>query len=143
MKISEGQLPRYVEDRQAFDSDLKQRKGQIHDDWRIGQIAKVTDKEATKRVKSSVSKEDISKGQRPDPDLKVIRTWLENDLKPDWQEISRHGPTVKGYWMQWDSLHLRDDLITRKWESSDGTEQVCLPNNSAQFLQRECAARTT
>jgi len=84
------------------------RKGQIHDGGRISQIAKVTDKEATKKVKSSVSKVDIIKGQRPDPDLKLIRTWLEKDLKPDWYEISRHGPTVTGYWLQWDSLHLRE-----------------------------------
>jgi len=51
MKNPEGQLPRYVEDRQAFDNDSSYRKGQIHDGWRIGQIAKMTDKETTKRVK--------------------------------------------------------------------------------------------
>jgi len=132
MKNPEDQLPRYVKDRQAFDSDLRHRKGQIQDGWRIGQILKVTDKEATKRMKSSVSKEDIIEGQRLDPDLKVIRTWLEKDLKPDWQEISRHGPTVKGYWLQWDSLHRRDDLITRKWKSPDGKRfvyQRIVPNS--------------
>jgi len=53
MKNPEGHLPRYVDNRQAFDSDLKYRKGQIHNGWRISQIAKVTDKEATKRMKSS------------------------------------------------------------------------------------------
>jgi len=47
MKNPEGQLPRYVEDRQAFDCDLRHRNGQIHDSWRTGQIAKVIDKEAT------------------------------------------------------------------------------------------------
>jgi len=76
---------RCVEHRQAFDSDLRHRKGHIHDGWRIGQIAKVTDKDATKRVKSSISKEDIIEGQRSDPELKVIRTWFEKDLKPDWR----------------------------------------------------------
>jgi len=33
MKNPEGQLPRYVEDRQAFDSVLRHRKGQIYDGW--------------------------------------------------------------------------------------------------------------
>jgi len=101
-------------ERQAFDCDLRHRKGQIYDGWRINQIRKVTNKEVTKTVRSSVSKEDIMKKQRSDSGLKVIRTWLEKDWKPDWQEISRYGPTVKGYWLQWDSLQLRDDLITRK-----------------------------
>jgi len=76
MKNPEGQLPRFVKDRQAFDSDLRYRKGQIHNGWRISQIAKVTDKEATKRMKGSVSKEDIIKGQHSDSDLKVIRRWI-------------------------------------------------------------------
>jgi len=63
------------------------------------EIRKGTNKKATKTVQSSVFKEDIIKGQHSDADLKVIRRWLEKDSKPDWKEISRHGPTVKGYWM--------------------------------------------
>jgi len=53
------------------------------------------------------------KGQTLDPDLKVIRSWLEMVWKPIWQEISRPGPTVKGYWLQLNSLQS-DDLIIRK-----------------------------
>jgi len=40
MKNPERQLPRYVEERQDFDCDLRHRKGQYHDGWRINQIRK-------------------------------------------------------------------------------------------------------
>jgi len=91
--------------------------------------------------KQCVSKEDIIKGQHSDPDLKVIRKCNHfKDLKSDWQEISRHEPTVKGYWLQWDSLQLRDDLITRKMESPDQKRfvyQTIVPNSCKENVLRE------
>jgi len=89
----------------------------------------VTNKKATATsvVENSGSKEDIIKGQRSDPVLKVIRGWLEKDLKPDWQEICRYGPTVKGYWLQWDLL-------------ADGKRFVChtvVPNCCKENVLRE------
>jgi len=73
----------------------------------------VTNKEATDltALDNIGSKEDIIKRQRSDPDLKVIRKWLENDLKLDWREISRHGPTVKGWW--WLVVAMEFSVIER------------------------------
>ncbi|KAJ8912305.1 hypothetical protein NQ315_017338 [Exocentrus adspersus] len=70
------------------------------------------------------TKDRLREEQGCDKDLRIVRQWLDSGVPPKWQEISRHGPTVKGYWLQWDSLCLRDDLITRKWESPDGKATV-------------------
>jgi hypothetical protein len=41
------------------------------------------------------SDEAMAYPQRQDPDLKLVRTWLENGEKPDWQEVARRNLVVK------------------------------------------------
>ncbi|KAJ8952213.1 hypothetical protein NQ318_022663 [Aromia moschata] len=68
--------------------------------------------------------EELKKSQKKDSDLKLIRNWVKNGVRPTWQEVSRYGTTIKGYWAQWSSLCLRDGLLHRKWESPDGVSAV-------------------
>ncbi|KAJ8945581.1 hypothetical protein NQ318_010438 [Aromia moschata] len=68
--------------------------------------------------------EELKKSQKKDSDLKLIRNWVKNGVRPTWQEVSRYGTTIKGYWAQWNSLCLRDGLLHRKWESPDGVSAV-------------------
>ncbi|KAJ8950520.1 hypothetical protein NQ318_015264 [Aromia moschata] len=70
------------------------------------------------------SSEELKKSQKKDSDLKLIRNWLKNGVRPTWQEVSRYGTTIKGYWAQWSSLCLRDGLLHRKWQSPDGVSTV-------------------
>jgi len=100
----------------------------------------VTNKKATKItvVDSSVSNEDIIKGQRSDYDLKASKRWLEKDLKPDWQEISRRGPTV----VDQEILAAMGFSSTAKspnhWQMGKFRWKTpCLTKHSAQFLQSE------
>ncbi|KAJ8951273.1 hypothetical protein NQ318_008176 [Aromia moschata] len=64
------------------------------------------------------------KSQKKDSEIKLIRNWVKNGVRPTWQEVSRYGTTIKGYWAQWSSLCLRDGLLHRKWESPDGVSAV-------------------
>ncbi|KAJ8935814.1 hypothetical protein NQ318_023368 [Aromia moschata] len=68
-------------------------------------------------VEDEWSSEELKKSQKKDSDLKLIRNWVKNGVRPTWQEVSRYGTTIKGYWAQWSSLCLRDGLLHRKWES--------------------------
>ncbi|GFW88513.1 hypothetical protein TNCV_3552821 [Trichonephila clavipes] len=43
-----------------------------------------------------------------------------SDEKPNRQDIAPFHPTTKRYWALWDSLHLRNGVSYRKWESDDG-----------------------
>ncbi|KAJ8933863.1 hypothetical protein NQ318_019388 [Aromia moschata] len=70
------------------------------------------------------SSEELKKSQKKDSDLKLIRNWLKNGVRPTWQEVSRYGTIIKGHWAQWNSLCLRDGLLHRKWESPDGVSAV-------------------
>ncbi|KAJ8952825.1 hypothetical protein NQ318_008146 [Aromia moschata] len=88
----------------------------------------------TVQVEDGWSSEELKKSQKKDNDLKLIRSWVKNGVRPTWQEVSRYGTTIKGYWAQWNSLCLRDDLLHRKWESPDGVSVVyhwsCLKQES-------------
>jgi len=48
--------------------------------------------------------------------MKIIRG-KEEGQRPARQEIASEGPSAKAYWLQWDSLLLRDGVLQRKWES--------------------------
>ncbi|KAJ8962392.1 hypothetical protein NQ318_018376 [Aromia moschata] len=77
------------------------------------------------KVEDEWSSEELKKSQKKDSDLKLIRNWVKNGVRPTWQEVSRYGTTIKGYWAQWrTSLCLRDGLLHRKWESPDGVSAV-------------------
>ncbi|KAJ8953835.1 hypothetical protein NQ318_006685 [Aromia moschata] len=78
----------------------------------------------TVQVEDEWSSEEVMKSQKKDNDLRLIRNWVKNGVRPTWQEVSRYGTTIKGYWAQWNSLCLRDGLLHRKWESPDGVSAV-------------------
>ncbi|KAJ8946183.1 hypothetical protein NQ318_001695 [Aromia moschata] len=75
-------------------------------------------------VEDEWSSEELKKSQKKDSDLKLIRNWVKNGVRPTWQEISRYGTTINGYWAQWNSLRFRDGLLDRNWESLDGVSAV-------------------
>ncbi|KAJ8938834.1 hypothetical protein NQ318_000829 [Aromia moschata] len=78
----------------------------------------------TVQVEDEWSSDEMMKSQKKDNDLRLIRNWVKNGVRPTWQEVSRYGTTIKGYWAQWSSLCLRDGLLHRKWESPDGVSAV-------------------
>ncbi|KAJ8935621.1 hypothetical protein NQ318_006464 [Aromia moschata] len=86
-------------------------------------VERVVKCEEVNRAQLNQTKE-LKKSQKKDSDLKLIRNWLKNGVRPTWQEVSRYGTTIKGYWAQWSSLCLRDGLLHRKWESHDGVSAV-------------------
>ncbi|GFT14495.1 uncharacterized protein TNCV_4004521 [Trichonephila clavipes] len=67
------------------------------------------------------SDESVRKDQLADPEIKPIIAFKEtSDEKPSWQDIASFHPTTKRYRALWDSLHLGNGVLYRKWESDDG-----------------------
>ncbi|GFT70886.1 retrovirus-related Pol polyprotein from transposon 412 [Trichonephila clavipes] len=65
--------------------------------------------------------ESVRKDQLADPEIKPIIEFKESsDEKPSWQDIASFRPITKRYWALCDSLHLRNGVLYRKWESDDG-----------------------
>ncbi|KAJ8945009.1 hypothetical protein NQ318_010211 [Aromia moschata] len=146
-KNPEGQVARWMERLQQYNFKIMHRSGKTHGnadtlsrrpclEQKCRYCQKIETKEysnsttnellmaTTVQVEDEWSSEELKKSQKKDSDLKLIRNWLKNGVRPTWQEVSRYGTTIKGYWAQWSSLCLRDGLLHRKWESPDGVSAV-------------------
>ncbi|GFW23154.1 retrovirus-related Pol polyprotein from transposon 412 [Trichonephila clavipes] len=67
------------------------------------------------------SDESVQKDKLADPEIKpTLEFKKSSDEKPSWQDIAPFHPTTKPYWALWDSLHLRNGALYRKWESDEG-----------------------
>ncbi|GFU95016.1 gag-pol [Trichonephila clavipes] len=80
----------------------------------------------------------VRKDQLDDPEIKPIIEFNESsDEKPAWQDIAPFHPTTKRYWALWDSLHLRNGVLYRKWES-DGLKNIHVAINSPKDKSFNC-----
>ena len=71
--------------------------------------------------------------QMLDTDVAKIIQFKEDNLeKPAWSMVSAEGKRLKCLWAQWDRLHLKQDVLYRRWETPDGLQikwQLVLPNH--------------
>ncbi|GBN03699.1 hypothetical protein AVEN_258830-1 [Araneus ventricosus] len=51
----------------------------------------------------------------------ILEKKLNSEDRPSWQEIAPESLATKRYWALSDSLHLKDGVLYRKWESDDGS----------------------
>ena len=59
--------------------------------------------------------EEIVDAQRTDPDVSpILRSKVDGDQRPTWEEISIESPATKSYWAEWERLYLSGDLLYRK-----------------------------
>ncbi|GFT28407.1 retrovirus-related Pol polyprotein from transposon 412 [Trichonephila clavipes] len=87
------------------------------------------------------SDEKVREDQMADPDIKPLIEFMESSSnKPSWQDISAYSPTTKQYWALWNSLHLRNGVLYRKFESEDGKTfrwQLVLPRSRIPDVLKE------
>ncbi|CAB4041567.1 Hypothetical predicted protein, partial [Paramuricea clavata] len=86
-------------------------------------------------ILESASLQDIAEAQRKDADIGPVIKWMREDSRPGWSVVSPRSKVTKTYWAQWDSLCLKNNVLYRKWESSDGTDirlQLVVPNSLKQ-----------
>ncbi|GBL81190.1 Retrovirus-related Pol polyprotein from transposon 412 [Araneus ventricosus] len=87
------------------------------------------------------SSSEVQKAQLEDPAIRpILERKLNSEDRPSWQEIAQESPATKRYWALWDSLHLKDGVLYRKWESDDGNScrwQLILPKSRIQEVLRE------
>ncbi|GFX36760.1 retrovirus-related Pol polyprotein from transposon 412 [Trichonephila clavipes] len=91
--------------------------------------------------KRTLADESVRKHQLADPEIKPIIEFKESfDEKPNWQDIAPFHPTTKRYWALWDSLHLRNSVLYRRWEPDDGKTfrwQLILPKTRVSTVLKE------
>lgn len=168
-KNPEGQIARWIERLQEYDIDIRHRKGSSHGNADAlsrrpcaGNCQYCTRVEANyglinpviRQVASSASSDpdpwsdgEVRKDQLTDPDIKPIIDLKEaSNATPTWQDISTYSPTTKQYWALWDSLHIRNGVLYRKFESDDGKTfrwQLLLPRSRVTDVLKELHSSPT
>ncbi|GBM97051.1 Retrovirus-related Pol polyprotein from transposon 297 [Araneus ventricosus] len=139
-KEPEGQIARWIQILQEYDFEIQHRKATSHGNADAlsrrpckESCKHCTNKEKKFRMETDISVKvlkaedawsscEIQKEQLEDPAIKLI---LEKKLnsadRPSWQEIAMDSPATKRYWALWDSLHLKDGVLYRRWESDPPT----------------------
>ncbi|GBM59103.1 Transposon Ty3-G Gag-Pol polyprotein, partial [Araneus ventricosus] len=135
----EGQIARWIQRLQEYDFEIQHRKGTSHGnaDALSRRPCKESSKHCTNAEKKFGMETDISvkvlttedawsssevqKAQLEGPAIRpILEKKLNSEDRPSWQEIAPESPATKRYWALWDSLHLKDGVLYRKWESDDG-----------------------
>ncbi|GFU01375.1 retrovirus-related Pol polyprotein from transposon 17.6 [Trichonephila clavipes] len=138
-KNPEGQIARWIQRLQKYDEEIRHRKGSPHGNAealsgrpfpesckycsRIEKKFGVIDPIVYQVTTPSISEfdpwndESAREDQLADPEIEFKES---SDEKPSWQDIASFRPITKRYWALCDSLHLRNGVLYRKWESDDG-----------------------
>ncbi|GFW28490.1 retrovirus-related Pol polyprotein from transposon 17.6 [Trichonephila clavipes] len=142
-EIDEGQIARWIQRLQEYDVEIRHRKGSAHGnadalsrrpcpesckycsriEKKFGVIGPIVSQVTTPSTSAldPWSDESVRKDQLADSEIKPIMEFKESsDEKPSWQDIAPFHPTTKRYWALWDSLHVKNCVLYRKWESDDG-----------------------
>ncbi|KFM56688.1 Retrovirus-related Pol polyprotein from transposon 412, partial [Stegodyphus mimosarum] len=162
-KNPEGQIARWIQRLQEYDITIRHRKGQSHGNAdalsrrpcpencrycsRVEAKYQLVNPVARQITASTLADPDpwtdkeIRKDQLQDRDIKPIIELMEtSNRKPTWQDISSYSPTTKQYWALWDSLHIRNGVLYRKFESDDGKTfrwQLVLPRSRIPDVLKE------
>lgn len=66
--------------------------------------------------RSITSLQELVQAQHDDPSIgPILRAKQNSDERPRWEDIGPGSREMKSYWVQWDSLEIRDNLIYRKF----------------------------
>ncbi|GFW17170.1 gypsy retrotransposon integrase-like protein 1 [Trichonephila clavipes] len=157
---TEGQVARWIQRLNEYYFDIRHRKGSSHgnadalsrrpcpENCRHCSRVETKYDYAIREITTSTatppdpwSDEKVREDQMADPDIKPLIEFMESSSnKPSWQDISAYSPTTKQYWALWNSLHLRNGVLYRKFESEDGKTfrwQLVLPRSRIPEVLKE------
>ena len=87
---------------------------------RTMEVQKTSIQVKTIRTASKWTGEDMRAAQRSDTDLSYLITAKEAGQRPNFKEVSSMSKAAKVYYLEWDRLELREEVLYRRWESDDG-----------------------
>ncbi|KAK3924253.1 Retrovirus-related Pol polyprotein from transposon 412 [Frankliniella fusca] len=77
----------------------------------------------TKVVPDGMSPMDIRKAQLLDPDIMPIMIAVQDQKKPEFQEIIEHSNKTRSLWFQFNSLVIEGGVLYRKFEHPSGLKE--------------------
>ena len=155
-KNPEGQVARWLEVISTFSMAIEHRSGRLHgnadglsrkpcDDAErnsIGESSLNNTKQknpSCMQVGSGSSENqsdktiDLTALQEEEDELSVVRSWVEQSVKPNFNAISSEGYAMKSLWSQFPCLELHNGLLVRRVEDTDNntvTYQALVPKKA-------------
>ncbi|GBL99437.1 hypothetical protein AVEN_68741-1 [Araneus ventricosus] len=138
-KEPEGQIARWIQRLQEYDFEIQHRKGTSH-----GKTDALSRRPCQESCKHYMNAEKTF-GMETDLSVKVLTTttedpWSSCEIQKEQQEIAPKSPATKRCWSLWDSLHLRDCVQYRRWQSDNGSTcrwQLILPKSRIPEVLRQ------
>ena len=154
LRNPEGQLARWIGYIEQHDYEIEHRAGRVHNnaDSLSRRPCEVECAHCKRRedgpsevqcARVVVDRDDnkVYRLQREDAALGPVLRWMEEGSeKPPWERVAAYGPETKALWQQWEALGVKEGVLHKKWESSDGTSivwQVILPKKMREDVVRE------
>lgn len=161
-KNVEGQLARWMERLQQYSFTIAHRPGKQHGNAdalsrrpcsepgcphclrREAQDAAVRTTTVEALIDNEgrvLNKEALRERQEQDPQLGLILEWKRQGRRPAWQETAPLDTLTKAYVALWDSLEVKDGLLHRRWENTEGSSvvhQLLLPTPLRSQMIQHC-----
>lgn len=152
-KDPQGQLARWIEMLSSYDFYIEHRPGKFHvnadslsripckqckSDHRLDCLALKQDSDNAFGFTADVT---LSEMQDSDRNLGMVKKWLANKKRPEYNAISGESMTVKSLWSQWDRLTLHEGVLYRKWDdliSKSQKLQAVIPNEERRTTLKFC-----
>ena len=163
-KNPEGQAARWLEDLSTFSMTTEQRPGRLHrnadglsrkpcDDAERNSMGESSlnnrkqENPSCMQVGNTTSENqsdntiDLTALQQEVDELSVVRSSVEQSVKPNFSVISSEGYALKSLWAQCRCLELSDDLLVRRVEDTDNdtvTYQALVPRKARRSALNYC-----
>ena len=73
------------------------------------------------------TKESMKEAQGNDPVLKHVLIYLEQGVKPTWEQVSHLNNSVKSFLASWNNLEIKDELLYHRNLTSNKNLQLVIP----------------
>ena len=84
---------------------------------------------------------EIGQIQANDPDIMLVKRWVESNKRPPFLEICGKGFFVRSLWSQFDSLEINESLLCRRLKPTElnkGTYQIIVPYSERRRILEYC-----
>ena len=86
----------------------------------------------------SHTEQEIVEAQKKDPDMELIRTWLETHVQPSEATIFLSGPGAKSYWINRDTFVLEKNGLINYISPKDSKKRLLVPRTFVKELLALC-----
>ena len=84
---------------------------------------------ATRKGQVSQEPSLLKEEQLADPEIKLVREWVEKEERPSWTAVSGMSNQIKSYWSQFIRLYILNDYLCRIWHEGKKPKryQIIIP----------------